>query len=73
MTLCQSAEKVLAKAKEQGNADFAEAQRTGKETTGAQEKPDSGAYPFGRQVRVYSIAFCVWSALVKCLAPRFKP
>jgi hypothetical protein len=44
-----SAEKILQKAKADGDANFAEAQRAGKETTGPQETPSKGAYPFGRQ------------------------
>jgi hypothetical protein len=44
-----SAEKILQKAKADGDANFAEAQRSGKETTGSQETPSKGAYPFGRQ------------------------
>jgi hypothetical protein len=47
----QSAAKILEKAKKSADANFAEAQSQGKETTGSQETPSKGAYPFGRQVR----------------------
>lgn len=44
-----SAAEVLKGAKKDADAQFADAQRTGRETTGPQETPSGDAYPFGRQ------------------------